>query len=75
MVGHSLGMVRCHKVQLPQRAWKVAIRNRRKLSHFVGPWVLTVAVVESSMASRAQRNQVGILIRAPLTAPLLVVNL
>ena len=45
------------------------------LSHFVRPWILTAAVVDHFMATCAQRNQIGILIRAPLTALLLVVNL
>jgi hypothetical protein len=50
-------------------------RSRRKLSRFVRPWILTVALVEPSMASRAKRDQIRILIRAPLTSQLLVVNL
>ena len=37
--------------------------------------ILTVAAVEPFMASRAQRDQIRILIRALLTAQLLVVNL
>ena len=37
-------------------------RNRRKLRHFVRPWILTVALVEPFMLAGAQRNQVGILI-------------
>jgi hypothetical protein len=45
------------------------------LRHFVRPWILTVAVVEPFVASRAQRDQIRILVRALLTAQLFVVDL
>ena len=45
------------------------------LDLFVEDSILTADVLQLAMATRTQRDQIGILIRAMLTASLLVVNL